>query len=436
MLSFSEQVSALALDMAWSLWAELGISGWTRSHPWQAIDLEPLVLFTSSICDLDARLRDESLEWCVSNGRLTSSARLRNLTKQADERVRVLFGRYAATVAEETRLPWPASGTPLPWSRRPHSQAPDLGRPALIQLRLRALVGVSARAEVLRLLLAQPTSEQSAAELAVGAAYGKIAVAQALDTLVAGGLVEAQVRGNQHQYRLSRPAELVALIGGTPSTFPDWIAIFAVARRILDFAESPAQEPLARAASIRRLLREINANLSRLGMADSLPSATDITLNQDFDSWALGLLHKWAGTAELTDVAADATYVVHRLATGDWVATVSDAQGRPTAIELPEWADIYEEHPRSDTVIADDSVGAPRLAHALFEDSHRRAGTDIEPFWSLEPDNQLIARAFAEERLWPMRPGQSAPFTADFMRSWYADRRQRLGLVGNRTAGE
>ena len=37
---------------------------------------------------------------------------------------------------------------------------PDLRRPSLIQLRLRALVGVSARAEILKLMLADPERNQ------------------------------------------------------------------------------------------------------------------------------------------------------------------------------------------------------------------------------------------------------------------------------------
>jgi hypothetical protein len=45
-LVFSAAVRDLALEIAWSLWAELGLSGWTRHHAESAVDLEPLIIAT------------------------------------------------------------------------------------------------------------------------------------------------------------------------------------------------------------------------------------------------------------------------------------------------------------------------------------------------------------------------------------------------------
>jgi hypothetical protein len=112
--------------------------------------------------------------------------------------------------------------------------------------------------------------------------------------------------------------------------------------------------------------------------------------------------------------------------TGDWLATVAAPGVRPRPLELPEWAGLYEDHPRSDTVIADDSSGAPTLAHAMLADPQRRIGVDIGPYWSPDSKAQMVARAFAEERLWYVRPGQSVSFSASFLREWRADRLRRL----------
>lgn len=74
----------------------------------------------------------------------------------------------------------------------------------------------------------------------------------------------------------------------------------------------------------------------------------------------------------------------------------------------------------------DDSDGAPRLAHAMFVDSASRAGQEIGPFYAFDAMNQQVARAFAEEPLWPMRPGQSATLGTGFLRRWRLDRQRRL----------
>lgn len=41
----------------------------------------------------------------------------------------------------------------------------------------------------------------------------------------------------------------------------------------------------------------------------------------------------------------------------------------------------------------------------------------------------VIGREFGEELLLPMRAGQEATFTAEFMRRWYDNRRRRFGAT-------
>ncbi len=428
---FSQRVRDLVLDLVWSLWAELGASGWTRRHSWHAIDLEPLIVFTTYISHLDARLRDESMDWCVSNGRFVSAVRLRNLLRESDSEQSRRFADYAATVKTHTRLPWPGDGKPWLFTPSGRSLELDLSRPALIQLRLRATVGVSARAEVLRLMLAQPERHYSASELALAAAYGKGNTADALEMLSLAGVAETQAVGNRLRYHFARPAELVALLGGVPSAFPNWSDIFRVIQVILNFSGSESsRQRLVRAADIRRTLHLLEPALARLDLPGNLPRATGVALNDDFEQWALALLREWAGSEVQGESKDDATYTVHRLATGDWVATMTEPGQPPRAIELPEWADLDREAPRSDTVIADDSIGAPRLAHALLADANRRVRVQIGEYWSAAPHDQLISRAFAEERLRPMRPGQAATFSSEFLRQWFADRKKRLKSSG------
>lgn len=348
--------------------------------------------------------------------------RLRNLSRAVDFGDSG-FSRYASTVRTHARVPWPGKGEPLPIRLSGRSTIPDLSRPALVQLRLRAVMGVSARAEVARLLLAEPSRLQSISELATGAAYGKGNVAATLDMLVMSGLVEATRVRNQLRHHLRRQQELVSLLGGIPPVFPDWAAIFRIVAGLLAARRFGDEPSIARAANVRSLLRSVEGDLRRLGLDDEMPRATGDALNDDFDRWACQLLRTWAAVDSVVDGQPDAVYTVHRLSTGDWLATLTEPGDRPRPVTLggPE-----AERDGSDTVIADDSTGGPQLAHAMLAGAERRVGTDIGPYWGFDPTNQEVSRAFADERLWHMRPGQAATFTAEFLRRWLADRRARM----------
>jgi len=62
MTRLEAEIDGLALDLAWSHWGELGVDGRQRRHDWQAIDLEPLIIFTAAIGNLDSRLRANSMD--------------------------------------------------------------------------------------------------------------------------------------------------------------------------------------------------------------------------------------------------------------------------------------------------------------------------------------------------------------------------------------
>ena len=114
------------------------------------------------------------------------------------------------------RRSWPDARIVVPaaaFTTTRRSAAPELERPALIQLRLRALWGVSARAEVLRAMLADGYRFLGISEVAAAAAFGKDAVAEALENLQRGGLLEEAGPRNLRMFRLGRTSDLVALVG-------------------------------------------------------------------------------------------------------------------------------------------------------------------------------------------------------------------------------
>jgi DNA-binding transcriptional ArsR family regulator len=298
MTGFSEQLQEHALDLAWSLWAELGVSGWRRSHTSHAIDPEHLILFTSFLGDADPRLRDESTDWCITYGRYVSAARLKNLLAQEPPEIQRGFGRFAATVNAHSSLRWPSPTRPRRFQRTGRSEVPDFRRPSLIVLRLRALFGVGARAEIVRAFVADPSASLSAADLAVEAGYTKRNVAEELDALRMAGLLEVVPVRNVLRYRLARPEELTSLLEGLPSSFPRWRSILRVLERVLEAARrAETLTPAVREVEGARVLHELGDDLHRLGARAPAPDPAEEDLWVRLEQWAVEFAEAWASGA-------------------------------------------------------------------------------------------------------------------------------------------
>jgi hypothetical protein len=263
----SERITENAVDLAWSLWAELGVAGWRRSHASHAIDPERLILFTAFLDEADPRLRDESTDWCIAYGRYVSAARLRNLLAGQAPETQASFGRTAATVNAHSILRWPGATEARPFQRTRRSAVADFTVPSLVVLRLRALFGVGARAEVLRAFLADPSARLSAADVAAEAGYTKRNIAEALEALRMAGLLEAVPLRNQRLFGLADAGWLASLPGALPESFPGWSSVFRVLEGLIagvDRAEAlPAR---ARTVEAADTLRDLRDDLRRVGV--------------------------------------------------------------------------------------------------------------------------------------------------------------------------
>jgi hypothetical protein len=412
-----QEIEALALDLAWSLWAELGVDGAVRRHDWQAVDLEPLIIYTAHLGSADNRLRASTIDWCITNARFASAFRLRNLADHARPETRAAFGRFAATVRAHAKAPWPGHGDPLTLFHPERTGSPDLRRPSLVQLRLRALVGVSARAEILKLMLADPDRPQLASTLAEDAAYGKGSVAQSLEMLTMAGIVQVQPQGNRLLYRLARPGELAQTLQWLPSVFPDWWPIFDIVGALSDYSRTASGPASARLAALQKLLKQIEPDLHRLGISEHVPPAVGPASVAEFEHWALDFLGEQAGHVQAAGSAREVTYAVHHLSFGGWMGTINIAGRQPRPLE-PEAGDL------------DEANGAALLVHTMFRDVVGKGRHQGSPPAKLD-DAQLevISREFAEELVRPMRAGQEATFTAEFVRRWHENRRQRFGAT-------
>lgn len=290
MPTFSEELQDRALDLAWSLWAEMGVSGWTRQRTSAAIDPEALIIFTAALGDADPRLRDEATDWCIRYGRFVATTRLKNLLSRQPEHVRTAFGEFAATVADHSPHRWPLATEPRRYQPTGRSRIDDFQRPSLIALRLRALFGVTARAEIVRMFLAELADSMTASELAPEAGYTKRNVAESLDALRRAGLLEVGEVRNQLQYRLARKSELTALVGGLPKDFPRWHSFFAVLLRLLEFASTSQRlKPDVLTVEVHRVLSDLAPDLQSAGLRSPQLEPEDRDLWPRFTRWAIGL---------------------------------------------------------------------------------------------------------------------------------------------------
>ena len=203
--------------LAWSLMTELGVPGLVRRHQEVAVDPEPVVLLASLAAVDDPRLRDQLVAWLMQHGKLLSVSRLGGLLKSGMEPLRMQFSRIAVSVraAGGPRLPAPADAVPLARSPERKSMPFPLERPSLVRLRLRALSGVGARADVLAELLAGSEQWTRTVDL-IDVGYSKRSVASVLSDLADAGVVERVSQGNAHRFRLRHPealAEVVASAG-------------------------------------------------------------------------------------------------------------------------------------------------------------------------------------------------------------------------------
>lgn len=231
----SSDLHGSIVDLAWSLLTELGVPGLSRRHQAVAIDPEPVVLLASLLVEEDPRLRDQLVSWLVQHGSLLSVSRLGGLLKAGGPTLHARFSEVAQTVRAKggPRLPSPVEAVPFAGSSESKSLALPLGRPSLVRLRLRALCGVGARADVLSELLLRGDRWMRTVDLAeIG--YSKRSVASVLSELAEAGVVERVSQGNAHRFRLGRVDALAELVAGAGLETLEQVAVLRLVEALLE----------------------------------------------------------------------------------------------------------------------------------------------------------------------------------------------------------
>ncbi len=265
----SSDLRGAVVSLAWSLLTELGVPGLVRRHPAVAIDPEPVILLVSLCVGEDPRLRDQLLSWLVQHGSLLSVSRLGGLLKGGGPTLQARFSEVAQTIRATggPRLPTPTEAVPLAASSEPRSMSLPLGRPSLVRLRLRALCGVGARADVLAELLLRGNRWTRTVDLAdIG--YSKRSVASVLLELAEARVVERVSQGNAHRFRLARLDALAALVAGEGLERLEQVAVLRLVEVLLDLDGLRVLPGVVRRVEATKR----HARLSTLAMQLDLPS--------------------------------------------------------------------------------------------------------------------------------------------------------------------
>lgn len=224
-----------AVDVAWRSWTALGASGGRAAEGNAIVDPEALLFASCAMVDHERRLADFLLWWAETGATLLSVQRIRSLTKQMpwNSEAQATLAAFAASAAEEGDRRWKRMAGPDLLDARTGKGAsrPSLRHPSALVLRIRAAFGVSAKADLLAVLLGSDRP-QTVRALADQVAYSTVAVRVALGEVVLSGFVEER-SGRPATYAIADREAWDALLGETSVRWGHQAETFAL---LLDVA--------------------------------------------------------------------------------------------------------------------------------------------------------------------------------------------------------
>jgi hypothetical protein len=312
-----DEIVADSVALAWDQWSQLGVSGHVpRRREERAADPEALLLFTLEAGRSDPRLFDEVLDWLATNEHLLSVHRLRNLCSDETDAalVNASLGSSLGSRApggSKTRASRPAQLEPLFWSvpaptaevdesfefngfaRSPFrasgkSQKPRLRDPISFAFRMRRLLGVGVRAEVIRVLLTTRAPRLSGRVITADASFAQRNVREGLTHLVEAGVIDVGEISDDRYYSI-RHADWASLLGlSAAPELPfhyEWIPTLRALTRIVRWLRQPGLDELSaylQASKARTLVDDIAAELQSAGIPLGLFTALAPDFWDDF----------------------------------------------------------------------------------------------------------------------------------------------------------
>lgn len=226
-------------DFLWQRWSDLGIAGGGIVEDNRITDPEALLLFSLSVCRYEPRLFDEIIDWLYENGQFINVQRLQRIQKKYGFQCGPQLSAVAELLSQKStyKLKWSGlakkyknkttrplfldkSGNPLPSPStdqanrefinhglirgdirlRGYSSSFDVDSIGCLLLRLRALLGINARAEILCLLAS--VKEIHPAQAAKMTGYYQKTVQTTLVEMSRSGIVLCRTSKKEKYYSL------------------------------------------------------------------------------------------------------------------------------------------------------------------------------------------------------------------------------------------
>lgn len=247
------------LDLLWSHWTTLGVSGRAPVVDKWVLDPEALVLFTCSIGRYDPRLFDAMLEWLAVNQRFVNMQRLKTISRREGFREKRLLAAIAQLLMNpSSRAKWKSlssqlspdskseeslfllkDGSPHPEPLRPDRNFGEVGlsrqeyvsrgavsefradHSANLIMKLRTLFGVSSRCELIAYLMTH--SEGNPTEIADAAGYSAKTIYNAVSEMYLSGTLFKRTKGRETLFRLDmEPWKALLSPGCSPAQWMNW----------------------------------------------------------------------------------------------------------------------------------------------------------------------------------------------------------------------
>ena len=287
------------IDLLWRQWTLLGIAGQVNTkNNGMVLDPEALLIFSAGFCRYDQRLYDLLPDWMCRYGSLINIQRLRALHETAAWKDTNSLGFLTALMAEFEKGRWKKSAfefrtsipaTPismfLDWQNDEplYIPKPDAlalhygflrseyfpsgkvasnlpGGVSTLLLRMRALFGVSARAETLLILLDRGVCRIQ--EIADSSGFAWKSVQDVLGELCSGEFVSAisgEKRGKH--YTLKSPEKFKRLLEIDRCHFPDWQKLYDALGILWDTLSNPLLAGVSEVTFQREIERSFEERL-------------------------------------------------------------------------------------------------------------------------------------------------------------------------------
>lgn len=275
MNEYLDRLDEAMLDLAWSLWSALGVSSWSAREVPYVVEVEPLLAFTAFVGRSDERLRREVTSWVATQMPLLSVRQFRHVVTAQRWPFEGPVNDLGALLSAATGRRWPGgTDDPPSLSLSDRPSTVDLHAPWSLQLRSRSLFGVSARAEIFRVLLLCD-HPLSVSELAQRVAYTRRQVGADVELLTSAGFLERSSSPGPTRVSLERQEAVHDLLGPAGDDF-DWAPTFrlltGLRQLVHDLTTRSWSEP---SIEVARQLRALEPQLHRVRWEVAIPRGPD-----------------------------------------------------------------------------------------------------------------------------------------------------------------